>query len=49
MRKCNLTLVSCLLSAVLLSAQPPHNFTRYGRENNFSGTTVEDMAQDRFG
>ena len=49
MRKYNLTLVSCLLSAVLLSAQPPHSFTRYGRENNFSGTTVEDMAQDRFG
>ena len=49
MRKYNLTLVSCLLSAVLLSAQPPHSFTRYGRENNFSGTTVEDLAQDRFG
>ena len=38
-----------LLSATWLSAQPPHSFTRYGRENNFSGTTVEDMAQDRFG
>lgn len=49
MRKYNLTLVTCLLSAVLLSAQPPHSFTRYGRENNFSGTTVEDMAQDSFG
>lgn len=30
-------------------AQPPHTFTRYGRENNFSGTTVEDMAQDSHG
>lgn len=30
-------------------AQPPHTFTRYGRENGFSGTTVEDMAQDSHG
>ena len=35
--------------ATHLAAQPPHSFTRYGRENNFSGTTVEDMAQDSHG
>lgn len=35
--------------AALAYAQPPHSFTRYGRENNFSGTTVEDMAQDSHG
>lgn len=33
----------------LAAAQPPHSFTRYGRENNFSATTVEDMAQDSHG
>ena len=38
-----------LLAAVWADAQPPHTFTRYGRENNFSGTTVEDMAQDSHG
>ena len=37
----------CLAAPVF--AQPPHTFTRYGRENNFSGTTVEDMAQDSHG
>ena len=37
------------LLPILAWSQPPHTFTRYGRENNFSGTTVEDMAQDRFG
>lgn len=42
--------VFCLfLLAVPVFAQPPHTFTRYGRENNFSGTTVEDMAQDSHG
>ncbi|MGX8703528.1 MAG: two-component regulator propeller domain-containing protein, partial [bacterium] len=38
-----------LFAAILAWAQPPHSFTRYGRENNFSGTTVEDMAQDQHG
>ena len=42
--------IFCLfLLAVPGFAQPPHTFTRYGRENNFSGTTVEDMAQDSHG
>lgn len=31
------------------SAQPPHSFTRYGRENGFAGTTVEDLSQDSHG
>ena len=39
----------CALLPALAGAQPPHSFTRYGRENNFSGTTVEDMAQDCHG
>jgi ligand-binding sensor domain-containing protein/AraC-like DNA-binding protein len=40
----------CLFQlATVAAAQPPHTFTRYGRENNFSGTTVEDMAQDSHG
>ena len=41
--------VFTLLVSLLAGAQPPHSFTRYGRENNFSGTTVEDMAQDHQG
>lgn len=38
-----------LLFSVLAGAQPPHSLTRYGRENNFTGTTVEDLAQDQYG
>ncbi len=38
-----------ILAPILIWAQPPHSFTRYGRENNFSGTAVEDMAQDSHG
>ncbi len=34
------------LSGLLAAAQPPCSFTRFGRENGFAGTTVEDMAQD---
>lgn len=50
MRFFRLTIVLPLfLMAELLRAQPPHSFTRYGRENNFSGTTVEDMDQDGHG
>ena len=41
--------VFTLLVSLLAGAQPPHSFTRYGRANNFSGTTVEDMAQDHQG
>ncbi len=41
--------VFSLFACALAWAQPPHSFTRYGRENNFSGTTVEDMVQDRHG
>ena len=47
-KKVLLTLLSVFLP-ILGWSQPPHTFTRYGRENNFSGTTVEDMAQDRYG
>ena len=50
MRFCGFLLfLSFFLSVAVASAQPPHTFTRYGRENNFSGTTVEDMAQDSHG
>lgn len=42
-------LLALLLAVLPAGAQPPHSFTRYGRENNFSGTTVEDMAQDSHG
>ena len=38
-----------LLSGIPAAAQPPHSFTRYGRENGFTGTTVEDMSQDSHG
>ena len=38
-----------IFAPILIWAQPPHSFTRYGRENNFSGTAVEDMAQDSYG
>ena len=42
--------VFCLiLLAAPALAQPPHTITHYGRENSFSGTTVEDMAQDSHG
>ena len=44
-----LTVLGLLVLSVPVFAQPPHSFTRYGRENNFSGTTVEDMAQDSHG
>ena len=37
------------LVCTLAAAQPPCTFTRFGRENGFTGTTVEDMAQDRHG
>ncbi len=47
-KKVLLALLSVFLP-ILGWSQPPHTFTRYGRENNFSGTTVEDMAQDRYG
>ena len=50
MRFLRLFAIFCLIClAVPVFAQPPHTFTRYGRENNFSGTTVEDMAQDSHG
>ena len=49
MSKRTLFYILSILVPVLLRAQPPHSFTRYGRENNFSGTTVEDMAQDSHG
>ena len=45
-------LIGCIFLYLLSAdvfAQPPHSFTRYGRENDFSGTTVEDMAQDSHG
>ena len=42
-------LIGLIFNLTLANAQPPHSFTRYGRENNFSGTTVEDMAQDSHG
>ena len=45
-------LIGCIFLFLLSTdvfAQPPHSFTRYGRENDFSGTTVEDMAQDSHG
>jgi AraC-type DNA-binding domain-containing proteins len=45
----SIVLITFLLAATRMAAQPPHTFTRYGRENNFSGTTVEDMAQDSHG
>ena len=38
-----------LTSGLAASAQAPHSFTRYGRENGFTGTTVESMCQDRHG
>ncbi len=40
-----LLLVACLSAR----AQAPHSFSRYGRENGFAGTTVEDMVQDGHG
>lgn len=43
-----LCVLICLAGA-LAAAQPPCSFTRFGRENGFSGTTVEDMAQDSRG
>ena len=38
-----------VLSCLQLAAQAPHSFSRYGRENGFAGTTVEDMVQDSHG
>ncbi len=38
-----------VLAGLTATAQPPHSFTRYGRENGFAGTTVEDMIQDVHG
>ncbi len=37
------------LVCTMAAAQPPCSFTRFGRENGFAGTTVEDMAQDSHG
>ena len=37
------------LICTLAAAQPSCTSTRFGRENGFAGTTVEDMAQDRHG
>nr|MCR4859892.1 hypothetical protein [Bacteroidales bacterium] len=37
------------LAGLSCFAQAPHSFTRYGRENGFTGTTVENMAQDGHG
>ena len=44
-----ITLSFLLIASLQLSAQAPHTFSRYGRENGFTGTTVEDMAQDSHG
>ena len=49
MPKRRLSVLIFLLLAGAAAAQPPHTFTRYGRENNFTGSTVEDMAQDSYG
>ena len=38
-----------LSASLLAAAQAPHSFSRYGRENGFAGTTVEDMTQDDHG
>ncbi|MCR4824904.1 MAG: helix-turn-helix domain-containing protein [Bacteroidales bacterium] len=38
-----------MLIGIVASAQAPHSFTRYGRENGFAGTTVENMVQDAHG
>ena len=37
------------LIGLTAAAQAPHTFTRYGRENGFAGTTVENMVQDNHG
>ena len=37
------------LVSLTAAAQAPHSFTRYGRENGFAGTTVENMVQDNHG
>lgn len=49
MHKTRLCVLFFLLSVCAALAQPPHSFTRYGRENSFAGTTVEDLAQDSHG
>ena len=38
-----------VLFGLSAAAQAPHTFTRYGRENGFAGTTVENMVQDEHG
>ncbi len=38
-----------LICSLQAGAQAPHSFSRYGRENGFTGTTVEDMVQDSHG
>ena len=49
MRLFRIILPFLLIVSLQVSAQAPHTFSRYGRENGFTGTTVEDMAQDSHG
>ena len=49
MRLFRIILPFLLIASLQASAQAPHTFSRYGRENGFTGTTVEDMAQDSHG
>ena len=49
MRLFRIILPFLLIVSFQASAQAPHTFSRYGRENGFTGTTVEDMAQDSHG
>ena len=49
MRLFRIILPFLLIVSLQASAQAPHTFSRYGRENGFTGTTVEDMAQDSHG
>lgn len=49
MSHCKYLALLGVLACLTVAAQPPHTFTRYGRENGFAGTTVEDMTQDVHG
>ena len=49
MRKTRLLPLVWAFCALAAHAQAPHSFSRFGRENGFAGTTVENMVQDGHG
>lgn len=49
MRRTCIILITCILSIIPCSAQPPHTFTQYTSENGLSQKTVQSIIQDHKG